>query len=224
MRGPKHFSYIVGTVAVVASAGCVDDSSAAQASGQQSRRQRQQAARSRQPSRPPARQPATRTPQRDTARPPAPAVPAAAAAMPATSPRPLPDSLRFVDHPHHIQLGRTAPNPSALRLANPLEADPQVRTVGSQLYHSYNCIDCHGMDGSGAMGPSLADGRWRFGGTSAEVFESIYQGRPDGMPAWGGRISDADIWRLVAYVRSLEVGKNVTTENFTSKAQQRMGH
>jgi cytochrome c oxidase cbb3-type subunit 3 len=74
------------------------------------------------------------------------------------------------------------------------------------------------------MGPSLADGRWRFGGTPAEVFESIYQGRPDGMPAWGGRISDADIWRLVAYVRSLETGKNVATENFTGKAQPRMGH
>jgi cytochrome c oxidase cbb3-type subunit 3 len=111
-----------------------------------------------------------------------------------------------------------------LRLVNPFDADPQVKTAGSQLYHSYNCVDCHGMDGSGAMGPSLADGRWRFGGTPAEVFESIYQGRPDGMPAWGGRISDADIWRLVAYVRSLEVGKNVATENFTGKAQQRMGH
>lgn len=213
----KQFSYIAGTVAVVALTACVDDSSAAQAGGQQSRRQRQQTARTRQPTRQPSRQPTGRAAQRDTTRVTAPA-PAA------TSARPLPDSLRFVDHPQHIQLGRTAPNPKALRLTNPLESDPQVKTVGSQLYHSYNCIDCHGMDGSGAMGPSLADGRWRFGGTPAEVFESIYQGRPDGMPAWGGRISDADIWRLVAYVRSLEVGKNVATENFTGKAQQRMGH
>ena len=113
-----------------------------------------------------------------------------------------------------------------MRLTSPFGADRQVVTIGSQLYLSYNCVDCHGMDGSGAMGPSLADGRWRYGGTPGEVFESIYQGRPEGMPAWGGvgRISDADIWRLVAYVRSLEVGKNVATENFTGKAQQRMGH
>jgi mono/diheme cytochrome c family protein len=89
---------------------------------------------------------------------------------------------------------------------------------------SYNCVDCHGMDGSGAMGPSLADGRWHFGGSPAEVFESIYQGRPEGMPAWGGRISNEDIWRLVTYVRSLQVGKDVSTENFSGKAQQRMGH
>jgi mono/diheme cytochrome c family protein len=219
----RQFSYIAGTLAVVALSACVDDSSAAQAGGQQSRGKRQQTARARQSTRQPARQPAprptSRPAQRDTTPPPA----APAAAVSATRP-PLPDSLRFVDHPQHIQLGRTTPNANALRLTNPLENDPQLRAVGSQLYHSYNCIDCHGMDGSGAMGPSLADGRWRYGGTPAEVFESIYQGRPDGMPAWGGRISDADVWRLVAYVRSLEIGKNVATENFTGKAQQRMGH
>jgi mono/diheme cytochrome c family protein len=74
------------------------------------------------------------------------------------------------------------------------------------------------------MGPSLQDGRWHFGGSNGEVFQSIYEGRPDGMPAWGGRISDADIWRLVTYVRSLGVGKNVSTENFTGKTIQRSGH
>lgn len=212
MRRPRHFSYIVGALAVVASSACVDDSSAAQAKGEQSRRQRQQASR-----RQPPRRPAVTPPRADSAR-------RHQATATSTAARPLPDSLRFVDHPQHVQLGRTAPNSSALRLTNPFETDPQVRTVGSQLYHSYNCVDCHGMDGSGAIGPSLADGRWRFGGTPGEVFESIYQGRPDGMPAWGGRISDADIWRLVAYVRSLEVGKNVATENFTGKTQPRMGH
>jgi cytochrome c oxidase cbb3-type subunit III len=210
MTRSKHISYILGALAIVASSACVEDSSAAQAGGQQSRRQRRQATRPRQP----ARQPAPRTPQRDTVR----------AIAPLAALRPPPDSVRFVEHPEHIQLGRTTPNPGALRLTNPFDADPQVKSVGSQLYLSYNCVDCHGVDGSGAMGPSLADGRWHFGGTASEVFESIYQGRPDGMPAWGGRISDADIWRLVAYVRSLEVGKDVSTENFTGKAQQRMGH
>jgi mono/diheme cytochrome c family protein len=209
MTRPKHISYIVGALALVASSACADDSSAAQAGRQQTRtqRQRQQAARARRPT------------SRDTVRSPQSAV----GPQPAVR-SPQPDSLRFVDHPQHIALGRTGPNPSALRLTNPFDADPQVKTVGSQLYLSYNCVDCHGVDGSGAMGPSLADGRWHFGGTPSEVFESIYQGRPDGMPAWGGRISDADIWRLVAYVRSLEVGKDVSTENFTGKAQQRMGH
>jgi len=29
------------------------------------------------------------------------------------------------------------------------------------------------------------------------------QGRPNGMPAFGGRIPDDQLWQLVAYVRSL---------------------
>ena len=87
-----------------------------------------------------------------------------------------------------------------------------------------SCIDCHGADGSGAMGPSLADGRWHFGGAPAEIFESIYQGRPEGMPAWGTLISSDQIWMLVTYLRSLEKNRNVTTENFTGATVERTGH
>jgi len=60
-----------------------------------------------------------------------------------------------------------------------------ITPEGAKLFISYNCMDCHGADGSGAMGPSLQDNRWHFGGTPGDVFQSIYEGRPDGMPAWG---------------------------------------
>ena len=106
------------------------------------------------------------------------------------------DSIRFVAHPEHIPPGFPS-HDRPLALVNPLEGNANAKKIGSQLYVSYNCIDCHGADGSGAMGPSLADNRWHFGGGSAEVFESIYQGRPDGMPAWGGRISNEQIWSFV---------------------------
>ena len=212
----RYVSYALCGLAVSAAA-CVEDSSAAQAGGRQT--QRRQGTRARQSARQaPAQRAPARRPQPDTSA-------RTQDAVRRTQPPP-PDSLRFVEHSDYIRAGSAVPNPSALRLTSPFGADEQVVKIGSQLYLSYNCVDCHGMDGSGAMGPSLADGRWRYGGTPGEVFESIYQGRPEGMPAWGGpgRISDADIWRLVAYVRSLEVGKNVTTENFTGKVQQRMGH
>ena len=189
-----HIAYAVAALALVASSACAEDSSAAQAGRRQQQVQRQR------------QQPASRQ-----------------AASRDTLPGPR-SSVGFVEHPGYIRPGLAGPNATALRLTNPFEGDRQVVTIGGQLFHSYNCVDCHGMDGSGAMAPSLADGRWRFGGSPSEVFESIYQGRPEGMPAWGGRISDADIWRLVAYVRSLEAGKDVATENFTGKAQQRMGH
>ena len=130
---------------------------------------------------------------------------------------------RFVSHAEHIQPGMVTP-PAGLALRNPHEGDPNAVATGAKLFVAYNCLDCHGADGSGAMGPSLADGRWHFGGAPAEVFESIYQGRPEGMPAWGSLISTDQIWLLVSYVRSLEANKNVTTENFTGKTVERTGH
>jgi cytochrome c oxidase cbb3-type subunit 3 len=131
-------------------------------------------------------------------------------------------AARFVAHPEHIQPGLALPRGVVLR--NPYEGDPKAIAAGAKLFVAYNCLDCHGADGSGAMGPSLADGRWHFGGTPSEVFESIYQGRPEGMPAWGSLISPDQIWLLVTYVRSLETNKDVTTENFTGKTVERTGH
>lgn len=130
---------------------------------------------------------------------------------------------RFVSHVDHVQPGGV-PVPRGMVLRNPYEGNAAALATGAKLYVAYNCIDCHGADGSGAMGPSLADGRWHFGGTAPEVYESIFQGRPDGMPAWGSLLSSDQIWTLVTYVRSLERGKNVTTENFSGATVERTGH
>jgi len=132
-------------------------------------------------------------------------------------------SGRFVSHVEHIQPGGV-PIPRGMVLRNPYEGNAAVVATGAKLFVAYNCIDCHGADGSGAMGPSLADGRWHFGGTAPEVYESIYQGRPEGMPAWGSLLSSDQIWTLVTYVRALEKGKNVTTENFGGATVERTGH
>ena len=132
-------------------------------------------------------------------------------------------AARFVSHPGNIQPGGVRPF-AGMRLVNPHENNAKARDLGAKLYVAYNCVDCHGADGSGAMGPSLADNRWHFGGSNAEVFESIYQGRPEGMPAWGSLLADDQIWMLVTYVRSLAQGKNVTSENFGGKTVERTGH
>ena len=130
---------------------------------------------------------------------------------------------RFVSHPDHIQPGMVKPF-AGMRLVNPHEGDANAVATGAKLFVAYNCVDCHGADGSGAMGPSLADNRWHFGGSPAEVFESIYQGRPEGMPAWGSLISEDQVWMLVSYVRSLNGGKDVSTENYGGTTVERTGH
>jgi mono/diheme cytochrome c family protein len=132
------------------------------------------------------------------------------------------DSLRFVQHDENLPAGFPLGS-RPLVVTNPYEGDKNAISTGGKLFIAYNCLDCHGAEGSGAMGPSFQDGRWHFGGSPAEVFESIYQGRPDGMPAWGGRISNDQIWMLTAYVRSLS-SKDLSTENFTGKTVERTGH
>jgi cytochrome c oxidase cbb3-type subunit 3 len=133
------------------------------------------------------------------------------------------DTSRFVAHGENLIAGLVSPRDTSV-LRNPFAGDAGAVATGAKLYIAYNCIDCHGGDGSGAMAPAFVDGRWHFGGSDAAVFESIFQGGPDGMPAWGGLIDRASIWRLVGYVRSLERGKDVATENFTGKTVERTGH
>jgi cytochrome c oxidase cbb3-type subunit 3 len=132
------------------------------------------------------------------------------------------DSLLIMEHPEILPVGFPR-EIKPLEIKNPYEGDKAAIATGGKLFIGYNCLDCHGAEGSGAMGPSFQDGRWHFGGTAGDVFESIYQGRPDGMPSWGGRISNDQIWMLTAYVRSLS-SKDLSTENFTGKTVERTGH
>jgi cytochrome c oxidase cbb3-type subunit III len=73
---------------------------------------------------------------------------------------------------------------------------------GQRLFGWYNCSGCH-ANGGGGMGPPLIDSTWIYGSDPENVRESILRGRPNGMPAWEGRIPDYQVWQLVAYVRSL---------------------
>ena len=73
---------------------------------------------------------------------------------------------------------------------------------GQFLYNQMNCVGCH-SHGGGGMGPALMDDEWRYGGRIDQIAASIAEGRPDGMPSWRGKLTDDQIWKLAAYVRSL---------------------
>ena len=73
---------------------------------------------------------------------------------------------------------------------------------GERLYNSYNCTGCH-AHGGGAIGPALMDERWIYGSEPANVFATIVEGRPNGMPSFRGRVPDFQVAQLVAYVRSM---------------------
>lgn len=101
--------------------------------------------------------------------------------------------------------------PPAETLSNPLASDPNAAQQGQLLFAAMNCDGCHGGGAVGFVGPSLVDGRWRYGGDDGALFHSIFYGRPHGMPAYGGLLNDTTVWQLISYMRSQPVPGVVPT-------------
>jgi cytochrome c oxidase cbb3-type subunit 3 len=47
------------------------------------------------------------------------------------------------------------------------------------------------------------DDKWIYGSEPRSIYASILEGRPNGMPSFRGKIPDAQVWQLVAYIRSM---------------------
>lgn len=88
-------------------------------------------------------------------------------------------------------------------LENPMAGDATARMEGYHLFQQFNCAGCHGGRAGGGMGPSLRDPEWLYGSTADRIFNSIAQGRGRGMPSWGMRIPEKELWELTAYIQSL---------------------
>jgi cytochrome c oxidase cbb3-type subunit III len=98
-----------------------------------------------------------------------------------------------------LQPGTNIPSPP---WKNSAEQAAAAISQGQKLYESFNCVGCH-AHGGGGMGPALMDDTWLYGSKPQQVFASIVQGRPNGMPSFGGHIAENQLWELVAYVRSM---------------------
>jgi cytochrome c oxidase cbb3-type subunit III len=87
--------------------------------------------------------------------------------------------------------------------ANPYANDRTAIGEGRQLFVRFNCSGCHGGRGGGGMGPSLRDQDWIYGSSDVQIFSSIAQGRAHGMPTWQHHLTNDQIWKLVAYIKSM---------------------
>jgi cytochrome c oxidase cbb3-type subunit 3 len=74
---------------------------------------------------------------------------------------------------------------------------------GQRLYEWMNCAGCHSPGGGGGIGPALTDADWIYGSQPENIFDTVVKGRPHGMPSYRGRLGNDDVWKLVAYVRTL---------------------
>jgi cytochrome c oxidase cbb3-type subunit III len=115
--------------------------------------------------------------------------------------KPLGETAPIMASPDTVYPGNSTPPPLDPRTAA-YEGNAFAIAQGQQLYSWMNCVGCH-SHGGGGMGVALMDGKWRYGGRIDQIAASIYEGRPNGMPAWRGKLTDQQIWQLAAYVRTL---------------------
>lgn len=98
-----------------------------------------------------------------------------------------------------LQPGPPSPDPP---VANPYIKNAYAISEGMELYLQMNCVGCH-FHGGGGIGPPLMDPRWVYGSDPENIFDTIVEGRPNGMPAFRHKLTDDQVWKLVAYVQSL---------------------
>jgi cytochrome c peroxidase len=100
--------------------------------------------------------------------------------------------------------GQAADEPKML---NPFAGDPEAVKQGRKLYQSNGCSGCHGLGGGGGMGKPILDDLWIYGSDDETLFRLI-KGQVPGqsMPRSFVGLPAEQVWRLLAYVRSLYKG------------------
>ena len=92
--------------------------------------------------------------------------------------------------------------PALSQTHSPYQENAWGISEGKRLYENFNCVGCH-SHGGGGMGPALMDDQWIYGSEPARIFETIAGGRPNGMPPFRDKITEPQIWQIVAYVQSM---------------------
>jgi cbb3-type cytochrome c oxidase subunit III len=99
-------------------------------------------------------------------------------------------------------------------VTNPVPSTAKSIETGRQLFQKY-CKGCHGENATGdgplapkdVHPPNLTDAEWKYGATDAEIFKNIHDGIGPkfDMKSWKSRMTDAEIWSVVNYLRSIGV-------------------
>jgi len=88
---------------------------------------------------------------------------------------------------------------------NNRSADPALAEAGKQKFSMF-CAACHQANGVGNQllgAPNLTDGIWLYGGSEAEIAQTLRAGRNGLMPAQSNILSEDRIHILTAYVYGL---------------------
>ena len=115
------------------------------------------------------------------------------------------DTVATTTHPDAVPLTTFAPLGArdVNSVQNPFGNNAYAISEGKRLYSAFNCNGCHAANGGGAIGPALTDDLWIYGYAPAQIYATIVQGRPNGMPSFAGKLPEQQVWQLVSYVESM---------------------
>ena len=121
------------------------------------------------------------------------------------------ETCAFYNAAHLKKLGVNADNADyVIALATPAGTALSASAKrGSEIFGE-QCVACHGAKGEGVKdfgAPRLNDAIWLYGGDRAALIQQISAPRQGVMPAWSGRLSEAQIKMLTLYVHSLGGGQ-----------------
>lgn len=95
----------------------------------------------------------------------------------------------------------------AAKNVNPFTGNAEAIKEGRALYLKHNCSGCHGVGGGGGMAMPLIDETWKFGSSDEVLFKLIKGEIPEStMPKTWNSLEPDEVWKIVAYVRSLYAG------------------
>lgn len=96
----------------------------------------------------------------------------------------------------------------------------QRKSEAGRLLYQSRCARCHEADGKGESlhetnphAPDFTDPRWHQSRSASVLVVSIQDGKGTQMPAFGGRLSDAEVREVVAYIRSFAPASPTASEN-----------
>jgi len=90
---------------------------------------------------------------------------------------------------------------------NPYTGDAAAIEEGRRLWRKTGCYSCHGGVAEGGVGPSLIDDEWIYVPTDKTLYKTISEGRKGTvMVSWSKELDPDQIWKVIAYIRSLYQG------------------
>jgi cytochrome c len=93
------------------------------------------------------------------------------------------------------------------KMLNPFAGAAEAVKEGRKLYVANGCSACHGLTGGGGMGKTIIDDTWVFGSDDETLYKLIKGQIPQQtMPISAAGLPDEQVWKILAYVRSLYKG------------------